>query len=263
VDSRSKDDRLLKHMTDALKRRTYDNNRAGVLGNIIVLHAANDPPSDVIEASIPQAVVEKDQESFLLVSMNLVRFRRRTTDFAIAAACCFGLATLLLVYFVGVESKRSQDYRAAFAKVANVMTESPTPYVRLDATDGIRDFSGSFLQLMGRSANDVEFVSGTKFRSLLADDESQKTYDAVENRRRTGEQVEPYHVRLRLAESESIQVKIVSAAIPDAKGGELPETFGLLLTHSAEDTLSRPLIDAVQRSRAEQLKSQAKGSDRS
>jgi PAS domain S-box-containing protein len=185
--------------------------------------------------------------------MNPVRFKRMTTLFAIAAATCIGIATLLLAYSVGVESKRSQDYRAAFAEVAKVMTESPTPYVRLDSNDAIRDFSGSFLQLMGRSENDVKSMSGTKFRSLLANDESRKTYDDVENRRRTGDKVDPYHVRLRRADNESIQVKIVSAPIPDVKGGELPETFGLLLTQPEENTINRALVEAAKRSVTEQV----------
>jgi PAS domain S-box-containing protein len=247
-DSRSKDDSLLKDMRYNLQNRLTDNDRADILGNIIVLHPQNDAPSDVIEASIPQEVIEKDQESFLLVSMNLVRFRRLTTAVAIAAASCIGLATLLLAYFVGVESKRSRDYREAFARVAQVMAESPTPYVRLDSADMITDFSGSFINLIGLRPENAQQASCTEFRSLLADEESRRTYDDVEGRRRRREKVDPYHVTLKRKDGNVVRVRIVSATVPASAGGEMPETFGLLLTQSEEDLVPIDFVDAAKRS---------------
>jgi PAS domain S-box-containing protein len=237
------DDPLTSHMHDTLQDRQVRQRRADILGNIIVLNSSSD--SDTIEASLPLGVADAGKERFLLISMNLVRYRRLTTLVGVGAATCIGLMTLLLAYFGGMQAKQSQDYHAAFARVAQVMAESPTPYVRLDSDDFIRDFSGSFLELIGYEPDDADKLCTVKFRSLLADERNRDLYDNVEGRRRKSEEVEPYHLALKRTDGKVISVRIVSAAVPDSRGGEMPETFGLLLRPSEENLVPVDFVTAA------------------
>lgn len=240
-------DPLVAHMQDTLQNRVIRQNRAEILGNIIVLGSTS-KADGLIEASLPLSITGEEREQFLLISMDLVSYRRLTTVIGCGAATLVGLSTLLLAYFGGLHAKRSQDYQAAFARVAQVMAESPTPYARLNSADKITDFSGSFLNLIGLRPEDTQQASCMEFRGLLADDDSRKTYDDVEGRRRRREKVDPYHVTIMRKDGHTVRVKIVSAAVPAPTGGEMPETFGLLLRQADEDLVSLDFVDAARRS---------------
>jgi PAS domain S-box-containing protein len=237
------DDPLVTHMHDTLQDRQIRQKRADILGNIIVLNSSSD--NDIVEASLPLGVAEAGKERFLLISMNLVKYRRLTTLVGVSSATCIGLMTLLLAYFGGMQSKQSQDYQAAFARVAQVMTESPTPYLRVDSNDLIRDFSGSFLELVGFRPDEAQKLLSVRFRSLLADDKGRELYDKVGDRRRKNEDVEPYHLALKRTDGTVISVRIVSAAVPDSRGGHVPETFGLLLRPSEENLVPVDFVAAA------------------
>jgi PAS domain S-box-containing protein len=244
----SVNDPLVRHMVETLQDRLVRQKRADILGNIIVLNSNSTTPNDIVEASLPFGVEDTANERFLLISMDLVRYRRLTTGLGLTAATLIGLTTLLLAYVSGMHAKQSHDYEAAFKRVAEVMVESPTPYIRLDSNDKIRDFSGSFLDLIGWDPEKAQKLSSTKFRSLLADEESRQTYDDVESRRRKDDDVEPYHVKLRRVDGSAKSVKIVSAAVPDSQGGEMPETFGLLLGPADENVVPVDFVAAAKRS---------------
>jgi PAS domain-containing protein len=108
--------------------------------------------------------------------------------------------------------------------------------------------SGSFINLIGLRPDEAQQASCTEFRSLLADDESRRTYDDVEGRRRRSEKVDPYHVTLKRKDGHTVRVRIVSATVPASTDGKMPETFGLLLTQSEENLVPVDFVDAAKRS---------------
>lgn len=229
-------------MEATLKDRFVRQRRAEVLGNIIVM--SSDSATARIQASAPLGSVGNSEEQFLLLSLDLVSFRRLTSTIGLAAATSFGLMKLLLAYFWGLQVQESREYREAFERVAEVMAESPTPYVRLTADDRFHDFSGSFLQLLGLGADEAKVLPDRTFGSFLADDKSREIYESVENLRREHKDVSPYHLTLRRVDGRTVTVRIVSAEVPDVEGGPLPKTFGILIRATDENVVPIDLVNA-------------------
>jgi PAS domain-containing protein len=218
--------------------------RAEIAGNIQVIK--NDAKSNEIQISIPVGETDyKEGEqttTLLLVSLNLVRYKRVTSLIAAAGGISFGAMIVLLTYFWGRTAHVGRDYEEAFRKVARVMYRSPTPYVRLDANDRICDCSVSFCELLGYPTdeesikNSMEEIKQKTFESLCADKESRAEYQKVQESRKLGEKVEPYPLRLKHRDGTTIApVRVRSAVVPSTERGKMPETFGILIEPASSD----------------------------
>jgi len=221
---------LLGHMETKLKESLRDQRRSDITGNILVLNSSIN--TDTIEASLPIAskTATDDVESFLLISMDLVAYRRHTTYIGAVAISCFGIAASLMLFFWFMQSSA---YGKAFDEVDRVMQHSPTPYLHLDSEDHIRWASDSFKKMIGWKSAD-ELLARMKFADLL-DRVSQRKYEEVAERRRNHDPVDSYFLTLKPVDSglPHVRVQVFSAAIPDSEGGTQPETFGILLPPSA------------------------------
>jgi PAS domain-containing protein len=170
----------------------------------------------------------------LLLDIDLNAYRDRTSLIAFCAATCFGVMTVLLAYMWGSNVMQRRELTVALEAVAEVMTCSPAPYLRLDSQDRIKDVSASFCALVGTAptSENVAAVKLTTFRSYCADALSQAEYDRVESKRRKGLSVEPYTLELRKKDQSTVRVRVHSAALPTEQAG-LPETFGILVEQSS------------------------------
>lgn len=230
---------LLADMAETLDDAQQKNRRADVFGNILRLKHANSvssttsstPPhqhSSALHASVPLQALGENKGQFLLLELDLGNYRRRVTFVGAVACTAVGLTTLLLAYLWGTKVREYQNYHNAFSRVADVMAESPTPYVRLTATDHIADFSGSFLELLGFYASEADRLKAVTFESLVAE-ESRDKYREVQENRKSGRAVPSYEIKLQRRDGGVETVRIVSAAIPSQHPGALPETFGILI----------------------------------
>ncbi|MDQ3280886.1 MAG: PAS domain-containing protein [Acidobacteriota bacterium] len=243
-DRNEPDDPLLLHMQSMLNDRQMRERRADIFGNILKFELSSG--SSGIEASVPLGNIGPNRERFLLLSFDLLKYRQKTTFIGLFACTAIGLTTLLLAYLWGTQVRQHSDYRDAFERVADVMAESPTPYLRLTSDDIIADFSGSFLDLLGYQAKDAETLKHIAFESLI-DEASQEAYRRVQEARRAREYVEPYRLTLRRANGDTISVRVVSADIPSGDPRLLPETFGILVAVEEGKVVPFDLVSAARR----------------
>jgi PAS domain-containing protein len=126
---------------------------------------------------------------------------------------------------------RRREFETSFGRMAEVMYNSPTPYLRLDSNDQISDVSESFCTLAGVSptADGISELKKKTFRSFLADQTSLSEYDRVEAARKRNEHVAPYVLTLRKSTGALTTVRIISAAVPATEEEKLPQTFGILV----------------------------------
>lgn len=111
------------------------------------------------------------------------------------------------------------------------MVDSPTPYLRLDDEDRIVDVNPAFCMKLGYPPDSlsVDELKQYTLQSLCADVNSYNTYERVQQLRRKDMEVEPYNLNLRSRYGYPVSFKVVSAGIPAARRGDLPETFGIFL----------------------------------
>ena len=208
--------------------------RAEVAGNIRVIN--EDSKGSELHFSVPiaEAGYGENQQSttLLLVSLDVIKYKRFTTFIAGTAAFSFGLVLLLLTYFWARTIRSKKEYEESFEQVGRVMFKSPTPYVRLRADDFIHDCSLSFCEKLGYPPrpDSVTLLKQRKFQDLIVDDDAHylKTYQKVQELRRRKRPVKPYQLKMRRKDESTIEVMVRSAAVPSSESG-MPETFGILL----------------------------------
>jgi PAS domain-containing protein len=228
---------LVSKLKQIVQRKVENKERSEVFGNIQVLNPdTKGNIQNMLQVSVPIVAPDFTSESvsstFLVIGLNLVKYQNKTRWIAFWAATSFGSMTVLLAFVWGSTIRKKKEYELAFQRVATVMNSSPTPYVKLDAKDQICDCNASFLKKLGWSEfpQSFEKLKEFKFRSLCADDESERIYDTVEANRAKGKAVPPYALKLRRFDGSSVSVKVVSAAVPSSVQKEtMPETFGILL----------------------------------
>jgi PAS domain-containing protein len=239
--------KLIKRLKNALATGQYKKSWSTILGNLYVF--AGGPLESRLRFSVPisQEFSGSDQKvQLLLVDVDLNAYRDRTSLIALGAATCFGVMTVLLAYLWGSNVMQRKDLAAALERVAEVMSFCPTPYLRLDSTDKIRDASASLCALLGitPSAENIALLKQKTFRSHCADALSEAEYDRVEARRREGLPVGEYVLELRRTDQSTVRVRVHSAALPKTEDTGLPETFGILVEQitpkTAQDGDNRP-----------------------
>ena len=228
---------LVQKMKDFIVRSRNRGELSEVFGNIKVINPSDTRGAkpELLQISVPSDRASYEGNSrtgtFLLFTLNLAEYKRKISYIALGASSAFGIMTLLLGYLWWLTSRHRQEYEEAFKRVASVMIESPTPYVRLDAQDRICDLSLSFCAMLEYLTNEdsiVELKTRT-VRSFCADKRSEETYDSVQEKRKKRQKVEPYQLTLRTRKGLVVSVWVVSADIPSGKPGKLPETFGIFL----------------------------------
>ena len=232
--------KLTKRLKNALATGQYKKSWSTILGNLYVFEST--PSESRLRFSVPisQEFSGSDQKvQLLLVDVDLNAYRDRTSLIALGAATCFGIMTVLLAYLWGSNVMQRKDLVAALERVAEVMSFSPTPYLRLDSTDRIRDASPSFYSLIGipPTAENIAMVKQKTFRSYCADALSEAEYERVETRRRQGLPVGEYVLELRRADQSTVRVRVHSAALPEMETSGLPETFGILVEQTMPRTV--------------------------
>jgi len=247
---------LVSNLARFIGNRIENHERSEVFGNIQVMNPREVGASkaDTLQISVPIAEPKFDERSvsttFLVIGLDLVKYRKKTTWIAFFAATAFGLMTVFLAFFWGATIRRNREYEQAFGRVAQVMYQSPTPYVRLDSNDFIKDLSLSFCEKLGlsKTKESHERLKKYTFRSLCADPESKKLYDGVQENRKNRGPVDPYPLKLRLPDDNGpiASVIIVSADVPSTEHrGTIPETFGILL--DVTDNVSRQELTEAER----------------
>lgn len=208
---------------------------SAVLGNIYMLSS---PTESRLSFSVPiSQTFENQTEVFhlLLVDVNLNAYRDRTSLIAFASATSFGLMTVLLAYMWGSNIMQRRELELAFENVAKVMRFSPTPYVRLDSEDKMKDVSFSFCRMLGipRDAGTLAALRDLTLRSLCANKESEDEYERVQRLRAAGQEVEPYPLDLRWRGGNIVRVRVHGATLPGSEYKGLPETFGIFVEQPA------------------------------
>lgn len=245
---------MLTNITQKLSLAAENAERAKLLGNLQVV----EKEGGRIRFSLPmtQDYSSADQKATLMLAdIDITEYRRNTTSIALAATICIlGMLSILgSVWTITARErnaaaelqrkkaddlgKRMEEFESAFQQVAKVMYNSPTPYLRLDSADKIVDASASFCRLLGFPDGDVNDVlrkvKGRTFKSFFTDQVSLTIYNDVEEKRKTGQAVDPYDLTLNKLIPGTVRVKVYSAAIPDVIPGELPQTFGVLVVDGA------------------------------
>jgi PAS domain-containing protein len=111
------------------------------------------------------------------------------------------------------------------------MVDSPTPYLRLDDEDRIVDVNPAFCVKLGYPPDTLSMdeLKTRTLQSLCADVHSYNTYERVQELRRRNKEVRPYTLNLSSRYGYPVSFRVVSAGIPAARRGDLPETFGIFL----------------------------------
>jgi PAS domain-containing protein len=250
--------RLVKKIKDRLGASKEDYARSKVLGTLSRFDESESKasPSRVIFSLPMDRKFQPDgtqKAKLLLVDLDVNEYKQTTTLIALAAATCFGLTTVLLAYLWGSNVMRRREFETSFGRMAEVMYNSPTPYLRLDSEDLITDVSESFCALVGTPPT-TEGISELKkktFRSLLADQASLSEYERVEAARKRREHVPPYVLTLRKNGGATVAVRICSAAVPATEEEKLPQTFGILIELGRPTTLQ---VDVPEKTITEQGK---------
>jgi PAS domain-containing protein len=188
-------------------------------------------PTGNVVSSVDQVTVD-----FLVADLDLPAYRRLTDLIGASGAICIGIVFLLLLSAIVFSIKRRKELEDAFAQIAEVMKRAQTPYSRLLSDDTIADANFAFCRLVGLAESDLSLnkLKTMKFSELIDenDNESQTKYAEVELKRKKGESVVPYRLKLRRYDQvQSVTVWIYAGAIPATKAGrdDMPETFGVAI----------------------------------
>ena len=225
---------LIREVIEYIKN-SPERERAKVTGNIRVININDNSASSELHFSVPiaEAGFGANQQSttLLLVSLDVIKYKKFTSFIAAAASFSLGLVVLLLTYFWARTMRSKKEYEESFDQMGRVMFKSPTPYVRLRADDFIHDCSLSFCEKLGYppSGESVRLLKQRRFQDLIDDDEEQlATYHEVQELRKSKRPVKPYPLRMRRKDESTVDVVVRSAAVPSRESG-MPETFGILL----------------------------------
>jgi PAS domain-containing protein len=190
--------------------------------------------SGVMQVSVPISAPTNPEEKyvFLVGSLNLGKTFQWTRWSALGGFTCIIVAVLLLALVALDILRGRKEVQQAMADLAKMMSDAPTPYVRLDSKDLIRDVNSAFYRLL--HVSDLKQLVGVKFKSLCADQASRDRYEKVENQRKLHEEVDPYELALRFGEEATnpVNVMVYGAAIPSTQLGALPETIAVFDTVS-------------------------------
>lgn len=228
---------LLNQLEQYIRARSIPRERSEIAGNLQVLPSGQNIDSMHISVPIAAEISPNQQKAKLaLINIDFIKYKTKTSFFAVGSAVCFAAMIILLTYLWGTTVRSKKEYQEAFRQVAKVMYRSPTPYVRLDSEDRILDCSLSFCEKLGYppNQNSVKEIQKYKFGSLCADEESDDQYKAVQQARKNGERVKPYPLRLRGKDDRIVPVVVSSAAVPSGSKALFPETFGIILDQDGD-----------------------------
>jgi hypothetical protein len=188
---------------------------------------------------------------FLAASLKVGDYLEKTAIAGAVGLCCLGIALTILLASWATEGKlreadrnisqtrieakerEKKDLEEALENVATVMMSASIPYVRLDNEDRILDGNPSLAAFFGLPADvtGVERLKMSKLRDRLADRESEREYDRVQQLRRTGRPVTPYPLTFKTEAKGRKTATVVSSVVPALalSSNGLPETFGIFV----------------------------------
>ena len=235
---------LIGNLKSRLQDKIKEGNRADVFGNIQditnpttkdLYHRLNISipigPGDFMAMGRNSEIVGFRDAQFLLVDLDLVKYKNNTQYLAYMSTLSFGMMWLLLAYSLISTKRHEREYQEALSRVGRIMVDAPTPYLRLDDEDRIVDVNPAFCMKLGYPPDSlaVDELKQYTLQSLCADVNSYNTYERVQQLRRKDMEVHPYNLNLRSRYGYPVSFKVVSAGIPAARRGDLPETFGIFL----------------------------------
>lgn len=236
---------LIGSLKNRLEEKIREGNRADVFGNIqditnpitkIFTHELNISipigPGRFKPMGRKSETVGFTDAQFLLANLDLVAYKDKTQRLAYSSTGCVGVMCLLLAYSLISAKRHEREYQEALSRVGKIMVESPTPYLRLDDEDRIVDVNPAFCIKLGYPPDNLSLDELKQYtlQSLCDDVRSYNTYERVQELRRNNKEVLPYYLNLRSRDGYPVTFRVVSAGIPAAQRGDLPETFGIFLT---------------------------------
>jgi hypothetical protein len=211
--------------------------RADALGKVVLLNPAKFKAGEPLEVSVPVSEVNfpsKDtiQTKLLLFRLDLTRYKKTTVLYGAAAAALFVAAAFLVASWLATTLEKNKDFETAMERVGIVMKESPTPYIRLNFEDHIVDVNSAAKALLGITSVPDDECRELTFASFFTDPVSSSLYNQIQSKRMTNQHVEPYPIDLTPKDSpdRKVQIRVVSESIPAVSHGQLPITFGILLS---------------------------------
>jgi hypothetical protein len=186
---------------------------------------------------LPNVGEQQEKADMVVFNVNMPAFRRRTVLWGLG-----GLSALLLSLGIGgfvleLDSRMSREMYKALVRVSRIMAHSGLPFTWLDTDDTILQASDAFIKTLGfDSLKDLFAAHPTKKFEDLLDPNSISVYRDVEERRKRGLPVTPYHVSFVRKDKTLKDFTIVSASVPSSKGfwSSVPATFGVLLEGEVE-----------------------------
>lgn len=168
---------------------------------------------------------------FLVFHLDVLAMKTRA-DWSLLATgflTCLSIAWFGFMMWGALQELKVKN--RAFAAFSEVMSKMPIPFVSLDDNDGIKSANEAFWQLVGVTA-DKEKEDAT-FEKFVHED-SVKNYENQQAKRKEKEgddaQLENYDLYIKNKKGNAVSRQIVSAISSKNKSGELPATFGILLT---------------------------------
>jgi PAS domain S-box-containing protein len=231
---------------EILERRIKEKELAGSLSDIFgqIQVLSSDSSSKKIVFTIPLGSTTAPRSigspggrrsgTLLYCELDLAGLKNQNILRAGLAAVFFMLFLIFSILLIVDYVLRLKEQEKAFHSVAGMMLKAPVAYCRLNEEDKFVDINETFARMLGYKGvvQAKKDLKGKPFVELLADDESQDTYENVKKVRLARQPTAKYTVSLSKYNDEGIvTVDIYGAAVPmpAAKRKYLPQTFGILV----------------------------------
>jgi PAS domain-containing protein len=229
---------LIENMESLIQSKVNDNNRSEVCGNIQILNSPRSAPQrgGILQASVPTGELSFDENvhtmSFLLFSVDLTAYRKRTSYLALGAVIAFTVMILILASSWWWASRDTLKYQQDFELLRSILSKLPDlPWARLDLQHKICDFNEPFCKKLEYPFDDDtrEKIIGVKFwRLCVRRDDAEHYKKAQEDRKKTGKFALGI-LNMRKFGGGSIKVKIISMEVPSVKNNNSSEIFCILM----------------------------------
>ncbi|MGH7493219.1 MAG: hypothetical protein ACREOO_12600 [bacterium] len=229
---------LIENMESLIQSKVNENNRSEVCGNIQILNLHHTDPErgGILQASVPTGELSYDDNthtmSFLLFSIDLTAYRKRTSYLAFGAAFAFTAMILILASSWWWASRDTFKHQQEFEMMRTILSKLPDlPWARLDLQHRICDFNEPFCKKLEYPFDDDtrEKIIGVKFwRLCVGKDDADNYKRAQEARKKTGKFTHCV-LNMRKYGKGFVKVKVISLEIPSAKNKPSSEIFCILV----------------------------------
>jgi PAS domain-containing protein len=207
-----------------------------MFGKVRVLY--HDRSKGLVKFSVPVGVPSTygsagRSAELLYGEIDLAKLRAKNTLKMLLIVNSFIATISFLGLLIADFGKKYEEQEKAFDRVREMMESAPVAYSRLDEKDRFVDVNDALIHLFGFDsvAEGRKSLVGQRFADWLADDVSQNLYADITEKRKKGQGIGPYVVKLwRAGRKESQSVKVYAAPVPGPRSSpkDAPQTFGIL-----------------------------------